>query len=134
MTGETELRRTSDSFLKQVERLHELEEQKRLATPGTPEMLRLTHLVEGLASEVLGTASRQTDLAELAARRQPVNPRPIELVPPRSIPEIIAEWREAERAFDTEEPGSPRWETCRADVERLRSEYRRAYDERREEG
>ena len=130
MTGETELRQASDTFLKRVERLHELEEQKRTAEPGSPEMLRLTRLVEELAGEVLGTASRQTDLAELAAKRQPVKLRPIENVPPRPIPEILAQWRDAERALDAAEPGSVEWEARRADVERLRDEYGRAYKER----
>jgi hypothetical protein len=130
MTGETELRQASDTFLRRVERLHELEEQKRLAEPGTPEMLRLTRLIEELAAEVLGTASRQTDLAELAAKRQPTRLRPIEDVPPRSIPEILGEWRDAERSLTTAEAGSIEWETHRADVERLRDEYRRAYEGR----
>jgi hypothetical protein len=115
MTGETELRQTSDTFLKRVERLHELEEQKRTTEPGTPEMLRI---------------SRQTDLAELAAKRQPVKQRPIEDVPPRPIPEILVEWRDAERALEAAEAGSVDWEARRADVERLRDEYRRAYEAR----
>ena len=130
MTGETELRQASDTFLRRVERLHELEEQKRLAEPGTPEMLRLTRLIEELAGEVLGTASRQTDLAELAAKRQPTKLRPIEDVPPRSIPEILGDWRDAERALAGAAAGSVEWEAHRADVERLRDEYRRAYEER----
>lgn len=131
MAGEAELRRASDSFLKQVERLHELEDEKRRTTPGTPEMLRLSHLIEGLAGEVLGTASRQRDLAELAAKRQPTNYRPISAVPPRPIPEIIGEWRDAERELAAAEPGSAEWETARANVERLRDEYRQAYELRR---
>ena len=130
MTGETELRLASDTFLKRVERLHELEEQKRAAEPGTPEMLRLTRLVEELAGEVLGTASRQTDLAELAAKRRPGRLRPIEQVPPRAIPEILAEWRDAERALAAADAGSVEWEARRIDVERLRDEYRRAYEDR----
>jgi len=130
MTGETELRRASDSFLKQVERLHELEEEKRQTEPGTPEMVRLARLIEGIAKEVLGAASRESDLAELAARRQPARFRPIEAVAPRAIPAIIAEWREAERGLEAAAPGSPAWETARAEVERLRDEYRRAYEER----
>ena len=130
MTGETELRQASDTFLKRVERLHELEEQKRTAVPGSPEMLRLTRLIEELASEVLGTASRQTDLAELAAKRQPTKLRPIEDVPPRPIHEILVEWRDAERALEAVEAGSVEWEAHRADVERLRDEYRRAYEAR----
>jgi hypothetical protein len=132
MDGEIQLRQASDTFLKRVERLHDLEEEKRTAEPGSPEMLRLTRLIEDLAAEVLGSASRQTDLAELAAKRQPAKLRPIEDVPPRPIPEILAEWRDAERALEAAEAGSVDWEARRVDVERLRDEYRRAYDERRD--
>jgi hypothetical protein len=128
MTSETELKRASDSFLKQVERLHELEGEKRRATPGTPEMLHLTRLVEEVAEQVLGTANRQSDLAQRAATREPVRLRPIDDVPPRPIPEVLAEWRDAERALAAAEPGSVESETARADVERLREEYRRAYE------
>jgi hypothetical protein len=131
MSGETELRQASDTFLKRVERLHELEEEKRTVTPGSPEMLRLTHLIEALSSEVLSAASRQTDLAELAAARQPTQLRPIVEVPPRPIPEILVEWRDAERGLKGAEVGSTEWETLRADVERLRDEYGRAYEARR---
>jgi len=132
MTGETELRRASDSFLKQVERLHELEEEKRLATPGTPEMLRLSRHIERLAGEMLGAAGRQSDAAELAAGRQPPGLRPIVDIPPRPIPQIIAEWRNAERTFEAAEPDSPEQEVARTDIELLREEYRRAYELRRD--
>lgn len=41
---------------------------------------------------------------------------------------ILGEWREAERVLAGETPGSTGWETARADVERLRDEYRRAFE------
>lgn len=131
MNQETELRLASDTFLRQVERLHELEEQKRQAVPGSPEMLSLSHRVEELASTVLATASRQSGLADLAAKRRPGRLRPIEQVPPRAIPEILAEWRQAERTLEEATPGSVEWETALATCDALRDEYRRAHEARR---
>lgn len=131
MTGESELRRTSDGFLARVEKLHELEELKRTLTPGTPEMLRVTREVEALSREVVEWAARQTELAELAAKRQPSNMLPISRVPPRDIPVILDEWRDAERRLGEQEPGTAGWQSARADVERLRDEYGRAYEARR---
>ncbi len=132
MTGEIELREASDTFLKRVERLHELEQQKRQVTPGSTEMVRLSQLIEGLSSEVLTAASRQTDLAELATARQPANLRPITQIPPRAIPEILAEWRETERALEATDAGTTEREAHLADVARLRDEYRRAWEARRD--
>src|SRR5829696_2733662 len=117
---ERELRRASDGFLARVERLNSLEDDKRGMTPGTPEMVRVTREIEKLSREVLDFASRETDLAELAAKRQPTTMRPIAVVPPREIHEILGEWREAERALADREPGTAEWESTRADVERLR--------------
>ena len=131
MTGEAELRRTSDAFLSRVERLHDLELRKRTLTPGTPEMIQLAKEIEDLSSEVLGWAKREADLAELAGKRQPTNIRPIAEVPPRAVPDILAEWRDAERTFDAQTPGTPGWEAARVDVESLRDEYRRALEVRK---
>jgi hypothetical protein len=47
---------------------------------------------------------------------------------------ILAEWREAERCMEREQSGTPAWETARADVDRLRQEYRRAFTERGRRG
>ena len=43
---------------------------------------------------------------------------------------LLAEWRQAERAMEAETPGTTAWEAARAAVDRLRSEYRRAFTER----
>lgn len=133
MTGEAELRRTSDAFLTRIERLHELENRKRSLTPGTQEMIELAQEIERLSSEVLGWAQRETDLARLAGKRQPTNIRPISEVPPRTVQEILADWRDAERALEAETAGTPGWEAVRVDVESLRDEYRRALERRRTE-
>jgi hypothetical protein len=127
MTGEFELRTTSDAFLARLSRLHELESIKRELVPGTPEMVRVTREVEALSAEVLDWARRQTELSELAAKRQPSKLRPIAIVPPRDIPTILGEWRDAERSLSAETPGTAAWESVRADVERLRGEYGRAF-------
>ena len=130
MKGEFELRTTSDGFLARVSRLHELEEHKRTLTPGTPEMLRVSREIEALSDEVVAWARRQTELAELVAKRQPTNLRPIAEVPPRDIATVLGDWRHAERALSSEEAGTAAWEAARADVGRLRDEYRRSLEQR----
>lgn len=134
MSSEQELRATSDSFLARVSRLRELESVKRSLTPGTPQMVSVTREVEALASEVLRWAERQTELADKAAQLQPAELRPIAIVPPRDIPTILSEWRLAEQALDAETPGTAAWESVRADVERLRDEYSRAFASRSGDG
>jgi hypothetical protein len=128
MPGEQELRRASDTLLVRLARLRELELQKRDLAPGSAEQLRVTREVEGLAKEVFGAAGRETVLAEQVAVTRKTNLRPISLIPPRDIPMILAEWRDAERLLAAEVPGTVEWETARADVERLRDEYRRAHE------
>jgi hypothetical protein len=50
---------------------------------------------------------------------------------PREIHLILADWRDAERVLNEQAPGTASWESARADVERLREEYARAYQHRR---
>ena len=122
---ERELRLASDNFLTRIERLHALEEQKR-ELPASA-MADMAHEVETLTREVLEWAARQTDLAEMAAALDEGDARPIAIVPPRGLSVILAEWRAAERALQAEEPGTAAYESGRADVDRLRDEYARAY-------
>ena len=128
MPGEQELRRASDTLLVRLARLRELELRKRDLAPGSAEQLRVTREVEGLAKEVFGAAGRETVLAEQVASTRKTYLRPISVIPPRDIPTILAEWRDAERLLAAEAPGTVQWETARADVERLRDEYRRAHE------
>jgi hypothetical protein len=122
---EEDLRVASDNFLTRVERLHALEEQKRELPPD--ETAAMAHEVEALTREILEWAKRQTTLAEEAA--QPGNDpgRPIAIVGPRPLPTVLADWRAAERRMQDEQPGTATWESARADVDRLRDEYARAY-------
>ena len=121
---ESSLRVTSDSFLTRVERLHALEEQKRELPPS--ELVGIADEVETLTREILEWAIKQAELARVAAEESD-DDRPIAIIPPRPIALVLSEWRASERALETEEPGTAAWESARADVERLRGEYARAY-------
>jgi hypothetical protein len=120
------IRHTSDALLAQLSQLEELERTKRELEPGSAAQLRLTRRVESLARKVLNTAGQQTDLVEAIAEMQD-GTGPLLTREPHVI---LAEWREAERSMDREPSGTPAWETARADVDRLRQEYRRAFTER----
>jgi hypothetical protein len=122
--SDQELRATSDGFLARVERLQALEEQKRELPPA--QAAELAKEVEILTGEILEWASRQTTLAEDAAERD-ADGRPIAVTPARPIHEVLEEWRAAERTLAAEHPGTAAYESARADVDRLRDEYARAY-------
>jgi hypothetical protein len=121
------IRHTSDVLLAQLKELEELERTKRELEPGSRAQLRLTRRVETLARKVLNTAGHQADLVEAIAE---VADATIGKPMTREPHIILAEWREAERAVEAERSGSAAWKTARADVDRLRDEYRRAFDER----
>jgi hypothetical protein len=120
-----ELRLTSDNFLARVERLQALEEQKRELAPA--ETAAMAREVEALTREVLEWAKRQSTLADQAATREGSDGPPIAVVPPRDLHIILAEWRDAERRLEGQNPGTAAYESARADVDRLRDEYARAY-------
>jgi hypothetical protein len=126
-----ELRVTSDSFLARVERLQALEEQKRELPP--EEAADLAREVEALTREVLDWAEQQTRLADKAAAT-PGDGTPIAVVPPRALHTVLDEWRAAERRLAREQPGTAAFEAARADVDRLRDEYARAYNVQSREG
>lgn len=120
-----ELRLTSDNFLARVERLQALEEQKRELPP--PETAEMAREVEALTREILEWAERQSALAGQASEREGENGPPIAVVPPRELHIVLSEWRAAERRLESEQPGTASFESARADVDRLRDEYARAY-------
>jgi len=125
--SDEELRVTSDGFLARLERLQALEEQKREVPPA--EAAELAKEVEILTREVLEWASRQTTLAEDAAANDE-DGLPIAVTPPRALHVVLEEWRAAERAVASEQPGTAAYESARADIDRLRDEYARAYTAR----
>lgn len=122
---DVELRLTSDNFLARVERLQALEEQKRELPPA--ETADIAREVEALTREVLEWAVRQSDLADRAAANESPDAPAIAVIPPRDLHIVLDEWRAAERRLDSEQPGTASFESARADVDRLRDEYARAY-------
>lgn len=125
MTQE-DLRVVSDNFLTRVERLHALEEQKRQVPPA--EMADMAHEVESLTREILEWAERQTKLAQAVEASPDAGGQPIAVTPPRALEVVLSEWRAAERALAEATPATARWESTRADIDRLRDEYARAYE------
>jgi hypothetical protein len=128
MTDETKLRTASDAFLARLDRLHALEVEKRLLTPGTDPMVALAAEIEELVKDVLSVATTQNVLADRADPTDGL--RPIEAVPPREAAEILADWRAAERRLTSAEPESAERDAALADIDRLRQEYSRAFEQR----
>jgi hypothetical protein len=127
MTDEVQLRTASDTFLARLDRLHQLEVEKRLLTPGTDRMVTLAAEIESLVQEVLGVAGTQLDIARNAAALDG-ELRPIEAIPPRDAAEVLVDWRAAERRLSAAAPGGADEAMARSDIERLRDEYRRAFE------
>lgn len=120
-----QLRLTSDNFLARVERLQALEEQKRELPP--QETAEMALEVEALTREILEWAERQSALAAQVATQEGEDGPPIAVVPARELHIVLSEWRAAERRLESEQPGTASFESARADVDRLRDEYARAY-------
>jgi hypothetical protein len=131
-TGDA-LRRTSDSLLRDLEALLELEEEKRTIDPGDPRLVDLAAQIEQIAKRVLASSTSeraQTQLIhELTENGSPAAPDATIEETPRSMEAILAAWRQAERQLDNAEPGSAEATEARILIDRLREEYRHAHDD-----
>lgn len=123
------LRSASDDFMQRLDRLFELETRKRELPPERPEFIRLAREIEDMSQALLSTSGRQVDLAEEvhadvrmgdADANVPIRDAP----PKREAVHVLAEWRAAERRLAAAGPGSRDEVESRADIERLRAEYR----------
>jgi len=126
----SDLRRTSDSLLRMIDRLSELERRKRELQPSQPEFVRLAREIEDVAGETLRETSLEVELADDVAARakttsEPLVQMPIEDMAPgsRDATIILADWRSAERRLVATAPGSDEERRAREEVERLRAEY-----------
>ena len=129
------LRATSDALLNDLDALQALEQEKRAIQPGDPQLVRIAAKIEQLANRVLGTSMEQFQLTErvhhLVQTGSPDAPdAPIEDTK-REMREILADWRDAERRAELAQPGSPEALAAAADIDRLRQEYREAFQEAR---
>jgi hypothetical protein len=135
MSLERELRDTSDSLMRALDELHDLETQKRAQPTGTETFVQLAERVEDLAVEVLRRTEREASLAQdVKARREAGGAvgRPIDAIPVshRDLATILSEWRDAERTLAAADPAGPQSSAAASDVRRLREEYRMAHEAR----
>ena len=125
-----DLRRVSDEFVQRLDRLYELETRKRELRPDEPEFVRLAREVEDLSRALLFAGGQQVELAEEVhadvKNGETAVDQAIRDTPPRRDAVIVlAEWRAAERRLMAAAAGSDDERDARADVDRLREEYRR---------
>jgi hypothetical protein len=132
---EPELHATSDTVLDTLDRLRTLELEKRRLPVGSPRIVELAKEIERLAATVLGASDAQVELAKTAvkeAREGVIDPETtIDEMggdAPRDVHIVLAEWRDAERRLGETDTGSGDAARLRAEIELLRSEYRRAHD------
>jgi hypothetical protein len=133
MSLERELRDTSDSLLRALDRMNDLEGEKRAVPTGSPRFVELASRVEDLAVEVLRRTERQMSLAEDTQERRLAGGgigRPVATIPaaPRELALILSEWRDAERQLADSDPASGEASVAAANVRRLREEYRLAHE------
>lgn len=135
MSLERELRDTSDSLMRALDQLHDLETQKRDQPTGSQSFVSLAQRVEDLAIDVLRRTEREASLAEDTRERREAGGgvgRSINEVPAsrRELAAILNEWRDAERRLAAADAASPESSAAAADVRRLREEYRIAHEAR----
>jgi len=124
--------------LSDLDALQALEQQKRAIQPGDPQLVKIAARIEQLANRVLGTSMEQFHLTEqvqqLVETGSPGAPDvPIEDTK-REMRVILADWRDAERRAELAQPGSPDALAAASDIERLRVEYREAFEEAKRRG
>jgi hypothetical protein len=131
-TGDA-LRRTSDTLLRDLEALLELEEEKRTIDPGDPRLVDLASQIEQIATRVLASSTSQRAQTQLihalTEADSPAAPDTTIDNTPRSMEAILAAWRQAERQLDAAEPESAEATEAQILIDRLREEYRRAHEE-----
>jgi hypothetical protein len=129
------LRAASDAVLRDLEVLGAIETQKRTLEPGDPQLIELSERIEALAARLLTTSTRQRKLTEVGNAKVesgvPSAPDASIDHTPRPIPDILAEWRAAERLLAAAEPGSTEALEAEALCDHLRHEYRRAHETHR---
>ena len=125
------LRLTSDELLRDLDALNQLEEEKRQTPEGDPRLVEIATRVEELAQRVLDHSRRQVALSQSVNREAASGESSggATIATSRRNPgEILAEWRAAERETAAAEPDSIASIEARARADRLRDEYREAFD------
>lgn len=123
------LRAESDTFRAHLERLTELEDQKRRLPPTDPAFMALAVEVERLAETVLADARGQTSIG--ADAHVDGVTTPIEEVPPElSAVQILEGWRASERRLAELPADSEEARRARHQRDAYRRAYQAAFDRR----
>ena len=125
------LQQTSDALLRDLDALTELEAEKRQTPQGDVRLSEIATRVEELAQRVLDGSRRQVALTHAVNREVATGEAPAGATiatSRRNSSEILAEWRAAEREAQASEPDSVAAIEARARADRLRDEYREAFD------
>ena len=126
MTDEHEIRATSDHTIAILERLGQIERDKREVALGSQEFVAMAAEVERLSRLLFRWSGFQMQLASesvTAVSRGDLTAAPIADVQPRPLDRVLARWREAQIRFELARPGSPEAESAANEIERLREEY-----------
>jgi hypothetical protein len=129
MGSEQQLRSTSDQVLATLDRLHELEVEKRSIPLTDPRFEQLAREIEQLAASLANAAEVQAESGKRIAREHNEVGAPAQSIEQteRDVMTILTEWRDAERRASAAVAGSAEETTAHGDVERLRAEYQRAH-------
>ena len=124
------LRATSDALLRDLEALGALEDEKRSVPTTDPRLTDLARRIHEIAGRVLQRTADQQALTErvAASTAAPAAPAIEDVV--RSPAAILAEWRAAEQRASVIDPTTPEAAELRILADRLREEYRVAFEAR----
>jgi hypothetical protein len=128
-------RAPSDGLVRDLDVLSAIEEQKRALEPGDPQLEALSERLDAVATRLLDASSPERRLGEagntaVESGFEATPPASIDETP-RPIPDILAEWRAAERRLQAAEQGSADAVEAQALSDHLRQEYRLAYEKHR---
>jgi hypothetical protein len=131
--AESGLRAVSDELLSELDRLAEIENEKRALDPGDERVTQLATQARQLAERILSTSRAEEVLvqgsAEAIRKGLPGAPQlPIEQTP-RALHLILNDWRDAERQASASVPGSEERAAFRRRADAFRAEYQRAFEE-----
>jgi hypothetical protein len=125
------LRSTSDKLIDDLDALRQLEDAKRETPQGDPKLVELASRIEEIATRVLAGAAHQRELTEViheAATEGDGDPTATIEDSARPVSMVLEEWRAAERMAMSAKPGSPEALEATGRIQRLREEYRAAFE------
>ena len=128
------LRATSDALLRDLEALGALEEEKRIVPSTDPRLTDLARRIHEIAGRVLQRTADQQALTERIAASSAILAAPAIEDVVRSPAAILTEWRAAEQRVSVIDPTTPEAAELRILADRLREEYRAAFEARLDQG